>query len=72
MDMLRDATNFDFYNYSVPEHDPLTPRTSYRVERAAEWGNVILKSFGKTVADGLALTPADRPAIGGTRWPQEP
>jgi len=25
--MLKTANNFDFYNYSVPEHDPLLPRT---------------------------------------------
>ena len=27
VDMLSKANNFDFYNYSVPEHNPLTPRT---------------------------------------------
>jgi len=27
VDMLKEANNFDFYNYSVPEHNPLTPRT---------------------------------------------
>ena len=26
-DMLNKANNFDFHNYSVPEHDPLLPRT---------------------------------------------
>lgn len=25
--MLKTAINFDFYNYSVPEHNPLIPRT---------------------------------------------
>lgn len=27
VDMLDKANNFDFHNYSVPEHDPLTTRT---------------------------------------------
>ena len=27
VELLANANNFDFYNYSVPEHDPLTPRT---------------------------------------------
>ena len=44
-------------------------RTSYRIERAERWGNVILKSFSNTVADGLASDASGRPAIGGTTWP---
>ena len=44
-------------------------RTAFRVARAAEWGEIILRSFTRTIADGLAASPADRPTIGGTTWP---
>lgn len=46
-------------------------RTAFRVAHAQEWGRVILSSFQKVVADGLALPAADRPAVGGTKWPPE-
>lgn len=44
-------------------------RTAHRVDKAAEWGAVILNEFQQVVADGLALAPGDRPAEGGTEWP---
>ena len=47
-------------------------RTAFRVSRAREWGEVILDSFGKVVAEGLALPQDQRPAISGTKWPYEP
>ena len=46
-------------------------RTEYRVARARQWGEVILRSFANTVADGLSRPQEQRPAIGGTRWPPE-
>ena len=46
-------------------------RTSYRVERAQAWGEVILEEFGGLVADALAGSPQDRPLEGGTKWPPE-
>ena len=46
-------------------------RTSYRVERAQAWGDVILKEFSRLVADALAGNPQDRPVYGGTKWPPE-
>ena len=46
-------------------------RTSYRVERAQAWGDVILEEFGGLVADALAGSPQDRPLEGGTKWPPE-
>ncbi|MCH7736029.1 MAG: thioredoxin family protein [Chloroflexi bacterium] len=46
-------------------------RTSYRVERAQAWGEVILKEFGGLVAEALAGSPGDRPLEGGTKWPPE-
>lgn len=46
-------------------------RTSYRVERAQEWGEVILKEFGGLVVEALARSPQDRPLEGGTKWPPE-
>ena len=36
VDMLDKANNFDFHNYSVPEHDPLTPRTLKQLGSALE------------------------------------
>ena len=44
-------------------------RTSYRVERAQAWGEVILKEFGGLVADALAAGHGDLPLEGGTKWP---
>ena len=44
-------------------------RTAYRVSKAREWGEVILREFQQVVAEGLALSPAQRPAEGGTQWP---
>jgi len=44
-------------------------RTSYRVERAQSWGDVILKEFGGLVLD--ALNGGDLPFEGGTKWPPE-
>ena len=46
-------------------------RTSYRVERAQAWGEVILKEFGGLVADALAAGHGDLPLEGGTKWPPE-
>ena len=46
-------------------------RTSFRVERAQAWGEVILKEFGGLVAEALSGSPQDRPLEGGTKWPPE-
>ena len=46
-------------------------RTSFRVERAQAWGEVILKEFGGLVAEALAGSPQDRPLEGGTKVPPE-
>ena len=46
-------------------------RTEFRVQHARDWGNVILKAFGAVVAEGLSLSPSERPAVGGTKWPPE-
>lgn len=44
-------------------------RTAFRVGRAQEWGEVIMKEFQQVVAQGLALPPDQRPSEGGTEWP---
>ncbi|MDA1129664.1 MAG: thioredoxin family protein [Chloroflexi bacterium] len=44
-------------------------RTSFRVEHAQEWGEVILKEFSGLVTDALAGSPQDLPLEGGTKWP---
>ena len=46
-------------------------RMSFRVAHAQEWGEVILDSFGRTVAEGLQSSAFERPAVGGTKWPPE-
>lgn len=46
-------------------------RMSFRVAHAQEWGEVILDSFGRTVAEGLQSSAYERPAVGGTKWPPE-
>jgi thiol-disulfide isomerase/thioredoxin len=47
-------------------------RTAFRVSHAKEWDYVILKAFHQVVVDGLAPPPpSDRPAVGGTKWPQD-
>ena len=44
-------------------------RTAFRVGKAKDWGDVILREFQQVVADGLALAPGQRPSEGGTEWP---
>jgi hypothetical protein len=44
-------------------------RTAFRVAHAREWGRVILGEFRQVLAQGLALPPSERPAVGGTEWP---
>ncbi len=46
-------------------------RMAFRTSNAQEWGEVILDSFGRTVAEGLKRPPQERPAVGGTKWPPE-
>ena len=46
-------------------------RMSFRVAHAQEWGEVILDSFGRTVAEGLQSSASERPVVGGTKWPPE-
>jgi len=46
-------------------------RMSFRVSHAQEWGEVILDAFGRTVSAGLESPAAQRPAVGGTKWPPE-
>lgn len=44
-------------------------RTAFRVGKARDWGDVILREFQQVVAEGLQLPPGQRPAEGGTQWP---
>ncbi len=46
-------------------------RTSFRVEHAQAWGEVILEEFSGLVTDALARSPQDLPLEGGTKWPPE-
>ena len=44
-------------------------RTSFRVGKAREWGDVILREYQQLVEDGLKLPAEQRPTEGGTQWP---
>ena len=44
-------------------------RTAFRVGKAKEWGDVILREFQQVVAEGLDMAPGARPSEGGTQWP---
>jgi len=44
-------------------------RMAYRVARAQDWGSVIVREFRRVVTQGLAFSPEQRPAEGGTEWP---
>ncbi len=46
-------------------------RTSFRVEHAQAWGEVILEEFSGLVSEALTRSPQDRPLEGGTKWPPE-
>ena len=46
-------------------------RMAHRVSHRQDWAEVILKEFRDVVDDGLKLSSADRPAVGGTKWPPE-
>ena len=46
-------------------------RTSFRVEHAQAWGEVILEEFSGLVTDALARSPQELPLEGGTKWPPE-
>ena len=48
-----------------------TGRTGYRVDHARQWGQVVADAFTALVKTGRALPSEQRPAVGGTRWPQE-
>ncbi|CAI8008508.1 hypothetical protein GBAR_LOCUS5820 [Geodia barretti] len=44
-------------------------RTAFRVGKANDWGEMILKEFQQLVAEGLEMAPVQRPSEGGTEWP---
>ena len=46
-------------------------RMGHRVAHTQDWGEVILQEFREVVDAGLQLPPAERPTVGGTKWPPE-
>ena len=44
-------------------------RGAFRVNHAKEWGRAISRNFREVVAAGLARSPDEGPAEGGTEWP---
>ena len=46
-------------------------RMAHRVSHAQDWAEVILQEFRMVVNAGLEGSSADRPAVGGTKWPPE-
>lgn len=46
-------------------------RMAHRVAHTQPWAEVILQEFRDVVDAGLKASPAERPAVGGTKWPPE-
>lgn len=73
IDAMDDAIAAEIAAAGTPESEARAAgrgkRTAYRVGKAKEWGEVILREFQQVVAEGLARPPAQRPAEGGTQWP---
>ena len=46
-------------------------RMAHRVAHTQDWAEVILREFREVVDAGLNSSPAERPAVGGTKWPPE-
>ena len=46
-------------------------RMAHRVAHTQDWAEVILKEFRDVVDAGLNASPAERPSVGGTKWPPE-
>ena len=46
-------------------------RMAHRVAHTQDWAEVILNEFRDVVDAGLKASPAERPAVGGTKWPPE-
>ena len=46
-------------------------RMAHRVAHTQDWAEVILNEFREVVDAGLKASPAERPAVGGTKWPPE-
>lgn len=46
-------------------------RMAHRVAHTQDWAEVILQEFRDVVDAGLSATSAERPTVGGTKWPPE-
>ena len=46
-------------------------RMAHRVAHTQDWAEVILQEFRDVVDAGLKAPPAERPTVGGTKWPPE-
>ena len=46
-------------------------RMAHRVSHAQDWAEVILREFRDVVDAGMKMGQAERPAVGGTKWPPE-
>ena len=46
-------------------------RMAHRVGHAQDWAEVILQEFRDVVDTGLQASAAERPTVGGTKWPPE-
>ena len=73
IDAMDDEIRRDVAGESAEEARALVRgrRTAFRVAHAKQWGEVILRELVRVVQDGLAMSAQDRPAVGGTRWPQD-
>ena len=73
IDAMDDAINRDTEGLEEAEQRRARRgrRMAHRVSHTQDWAEVILHEFRDVVNAGLQASPAERPAVGGTKWPPE-
>lgn len=73
IDAMDEAINRDTEDLSEAEQRQARRgrRMAHRVAHRQDWAEVILQEFRDVVDAGLQASPAERPAVGGTKWPPE-
>ena len=73
IDAMDDAINRDTEGLGEAEQRQARRgrRMAHRVAHRQDWAEVILKEFREVLDAGLQASPAERPAVGGTKWPPE-
>ena len=73
IDAMDDAINRDTEGLGEAEQRQARRgrRMAHRVAHHQDWAEVIFREFRDVVDAGLKMPPAERPAVGGTKWPPE-